>query len=111
MSSFPCRPRTEAQRHDLAFYEGESNDLVAVAEMKVLYGPRDPRVRDVQMDLAKLRGATAPGVMLTMVGLPKESTEEHLQWLAHEIGISRQDFVTFVFDTLPIPPIPVPSIS
>jgi len=107
MSSFPWRPHTEAQTHDLAFYEGESNELVGVAEMKVWYG-KTYGVEAIRADVQSLRKVSVPAVMLIIAGLPKERTEERLEWLAEKIEVSRQDFVTYTFDTVPCPPDPPP---
>jgi hypothetical protein len=118
MSSFPWRPHTEVKGgptnhpYDLAFYKGDSDEIVALAEVKVLWGDRDEaHVPAVQTDIDMLKQASVPGVVLIMNGLRKVSAEEYLRWLGEKIKINREGFATYTFNALPHPDDPPGPVS
>jgi len=106
MSSFPWRPEVEsAGRHDLAFYDGESSKLVAIAELKGWWS-RDGKseIPGMLKNISDLATKNVPGVMLIVTQHAKgEKAKENLKVLANELGVDQDKFVTYAFDTYPVP--------
>jgi len=101
MASFPWRPRTERQRYDLAFYNDVTNEPVAFAQIKrwwSVFG--EAELRGIRRDLEKLGTRRIPGVMLILTWHSKAKAEDNFRWLAEKLGVSRDDIVTYSFDTL-----------
>ena len=100
MASFPWRPRTERRGYDLAFYNDETNELVAFAEIKGWWGVSgEQELPGIRRDLEKLGILRIPGVMLILTCHPKNQAEDNFRWLAEKLGVSRDDIVTHSFDT------------
>jgi hypothetical protein len=101
MSSFRWRPRTERGSHDLAFYNEETNELVAVAEIKGWWSSRGeseiPGIkRDIEEKLGLLR---IPGVMLVLTCQRTKHADDNLLLLAGKVGISRESITVRSFNT------------
>jgi hypothetical protein len=105
MRSFRWRPRTERQIYDLAFYDDETNKLVAVAEIKGWWSASGeeeiPRIRqDIEKKLRILR---IPGVMLILTSQKKADAEANTHWLAGKLGVNAGSIIRRSFDTPPWP--------
>jgi hypothetical protein len=103
MQSFRWRPQTEGMdRNDLVFWDGESNALAGVAEIKGWWSTGGlTEIPGIKSDLAKLKASSLPGVMLILTHNPKSSTETNLGWLAKYLSVDQDEFVIHRFDTPP----------
>lgn len=99
MKSFPWRPRTERGDYDLAFYDNESGERVAYAEIKGWWSDSgEQELHGIKRDIkGKLGIADAPGVMLILTSQLAGDAEENFCWLAHKLELSRSDLVTKAF--------------
>ena len=105
MSSFPWRPRTERQGYDLAFYDDETDKLVAFAEIKGWWSASGKEeLPGINRDMTDKLGILGiPGVMLILTSQRTEEAEENFCWLADELGVARNDMATASFRTSPWP--------
>jgi hypothetical protein len=105
MRSFPWRPRTEDQRYDLAFYDDEANQLVAVAEIKGWWSSSGRgEIAGIRRDMEhKLGILKIPAVMLILTSQRKADADGNLQWLATQLGVPAASMISRSFDTRPWP--------
>jgi hypothetical protein len=109
------RWRTETEREvsgsrgafDLVFFNGGSDQVVGVAEIKVVWGQdckyNEGDIQSIRGDIKKLAGAGFPGVMLILTGQYCSNRERYLSGLAENLRVEQPEITCRTFDVEPWP--------